>query len=273
MPAHHNSQSTAVNANTETTSHPASVLIPRAEKTSCCPSCSTSMRSPFSGAARPTIVIKSFIFFPAPWNPTPESNFRTNHAVKAAATRQNHGDLILIMNPRAALAAPMRVLARAIKLPDHTPVERRAGSRGGPKASKPSAMPLITSGRVRVCKKWIDDALGGAARCRLGALRQRGIAAFDAATAEAVGLQANRIVRIVGLGPSRGRRQNRRDRQNRQSRIAHRRFPRECHFPHQAIDLQGFVGDVPSFDACRSRPTESSLSHQVRQDRACRDRR
>ena len=33
-------------------------------------------------------------------------------------------------------------------------------------------------GHLRARKIWIDDALGDAARCRLSALRQRGITAF-----------------------------------------------------------------------------------------------
>jgi hypothetical protein len=82
--------------------------------------------------------------------------------------------------------------------------------------------PIMSSrGHLRARKIWIDDALGGTARCRLGALRQRGIAAFDEALFVAVELQADRIVRAIRLGPSRCRRQNRRDRQNRQSRNAH----------------------------------------------------
>ena len=76
------------------------------------------------------------------------------------------------------------------------------------------AMPPIMWSRwhLRARKIWIADALGGNARCRLDALRQRGIAAFDVAPAYAVGLQADRIVRIIRLGPNRRRRQNRRGR-------------------------------------------------------------
>ena len=59
---------------------------------------------------------------------------------------------------------------------------------------------------------WIDDALCGAARCRHVALCQRGIAAFEIEIRHAsINLQADRILRIIGLGQSRRRRQNRRD--------------------------------------------------------------
>jgi hypothetical protein len=82
-------------------------------------------------------------------------------------------------------------------------------------------MPPIISGALCAGKIWIDDARGGAARCRRVALRQRRVAAFVIAGPPSPHMQANRISRIVGLGPSRHRRQNRRDRQNRQSRNAH----------------------------------------------------
>jgi hypothetical protein len=82
-------------------------------------------------------------------------------------------------------------------------------------------MPPIIGGALCAGKIWIDDALGGAARCRCVALRQRRVAAFVIAGPPAPHMQANRISRIVGLGPGRRRRQNRRDRQNRQSRNAH----------------------------------------------------
>jgi hypothetical protein len=63
--------------------------------------------------------------------------------------------------------------------------------------------PIMSSrGHLRARKIWIDDALGGAARCRLVALRQRGIGAFDVARLFAESVQANRIVRIIRLGPS-----------------------------------------------------------------------
>ena len=82
----------------------------------------------------------------------------------------------------------------------------------------------------RARKIWIDDALGGATRCRRVALRQRRVAAFVIVGPPAVHMQANWISRIVGLGPSRCRCQNRRDRQHRQSRPA--KMPRSggrCH--------------------------------------------
>jgi hypothetical protein len=95
-----------------------------------------------------------------------------------------------------------------------------------PQALVDAAMPPIISGPSRGCKIWIDDALGGAARCRRVALRQRRVAAF-VIIGPAIYMQANRISRIVRLGPSGRRRQNRRDRQNRQSRNAHRSLLRE----------------------------------------------
>jgi hypothetical protein len=82
-------------------------------------------------------------------------------------------------------------------------------------------MPPIISGRLRARKIWIDNALRGATRCRRVALRQGRVAAFVIVGPPAVHMQANRIGRIVRLGPSRRRRQNRRDRQNCQSRNAH----------------------------------------------------
>jgi hypothetical protein len=86
------------------------------------------------------------------------------------------------------------------------------------------ALPPITwsRGHRRAGKIRIGDALGGAAGCRLRALRLRSIAAVDVAPSDAVGLQADRIVRIIRLGPSWRRRRNRRDRQNRQCRNAYR---------------------------------------------------
>jgi hypothetical protein len=82
---------------------------------------------------------------------------------------------------------------------------------------------IMSSRRRSSARKiWIDDALGGTARCRLGALCQRGVAAIDVAPVYAVGLQADWIVRIIRLGSNRRRRQNRCDRQNRHFWNAHR---------------------------------------------------
>ena len=86
------------------------------------------------------------------------------------------------------------------------------------------AMPPILCSRwhLHARKIWIDDALGAAARCRGVALRQGGIATFVIVTPSPwVHVQANRISRIVCLGPSRRRRENRRDRQNCQTLNAH----------------------------------------------------
>jgi hypothetical protein len=69
----------------------------------------------------------------------------------------------------------------------------------------------------------VDDALGGAARCRHVALCQRGIGAFEVIVVPAlVDLQADRIVRIIGLGVGRRHCRSHPDCQNRQSQNAHR---------------------------------------------------
>ena len=93
-------------------------------------------------------------------------------------------------------------------------------------------MSPITRGLFRTRKIWIDEALGGAARCRRVALRQRRVAAFVIVGPPAVHMQANWISRIVRLGASRCRCQNRRDRQNRQSRNAHQSLLRICAAQH-----------------------------------------
>jgi hypothetical protein len=58
---------------------------------------------------------------------------------------------------------------------------------------------MWSRGHTRTRKIWIGDALGGEARCRLSALRQRGIAACDVAPIDVVDLHADRIVRIIRL--------------------------------------------------------------------------
>jgi hypothetical protein len=80
---------------------------------------------------------------------------------------------------------------------------------------------------LRAREIWIDDALCRAPGCRRVTLRQRRVAAFVIVGPTAVYVQANRISRIVRLGPSRCCRQNRRDRQNRQSRNAHQSLRRD----------------------------------------------
>jgi hypothetical protein len=50
---------------------------------------------------------------------------------------------------------------------------------------------------LRARKVWIGHAPGGAARCRHGALCQRGIAAFDIVPPWGVDLQADRIARAI----------------------------------------------------------------------------
>ena len=89
-----------------------------------------------------------------------------------------------------------------------------------------AAMAPITCGLCRAREVWIDDALGGAARCRRVALRQRRVAAFVIVGSAAVHVQANRISRIVRLG-RRWPYRDRPDRQNRQSQNAHRNLPWE----------------------------------------------
>ena len=89
--------------------------------------------------------------------------------------------------------------------------------------------PIWFPGHLRARKIWIDDALGGAARCRLITLRQRGIGAFDVVPIYAVGLQADRIVRAISLGQGSRCRQNSDGRQNRQSPNGHLNLPRDGH--------------------------------------------
>jgi hypothetical protein len=116
-----------------------------------------------------------------------------------------------------------------------------------------AAMPPITrAGLFHASKIWIDDARGSAARCRRVALRQRRVAAFVIVGAPLlVNMQANRISRIVRLGPNRCRRQNRRNRQNRQSRNAHQSLLRDIRaesstkrdaIPHQSAPDAGRQG-------------------------------
>src|SRR5882757_7960957 len=95
-----------------------------------------------------------------------------------------------------------------------------------PYALVDAAMPPITrAGLFHASKIWIDDALGGAARCRRVALRQRRVAAFvPVGPPRPVNMQAYWISRIVRLSPNRCRRQNR---QNRQSRNAHQSLLRD----------------------------------------------
>jgi hypothetical protein len=113
-----------------------------------------------------------------------------------------------------------------------------------------AAMPPITrAGLFHASKIWIDDAHGGAARCRRVALRQRRVAAFViVGPPRLVNMQANWISGIVRLGPNGCRRQNRRNRQNRQSRNAHQSLLRDIRaesptkraaIPHQSAPDAG----------------------------------
>jgi len=92
-----------------------------------------------------------------------------------------------------------------------------------------AAMPrAMRPGRLlRAREIWIDDALCRAPGCRRVALRQRRVAAFVIVGPPVVYVQANRISRIVRLGPSWCCRQNCRGRQNRQSRNAHHSLLRD----------------------------------------------
>ena len=119
-----------------------------------------------------------------------------------------------------------------------------------PYALVDAAMPPITrAGLFHASKIWIDDAHGGAARCRRVALRQRRVAAIViVGPPRLVNMQANWISRIVRLGPNGCRRQNRRNRQNRQSRNAHQSLLRDIRaesptkrdaIPHQSAPDAG----------------------------------
>ena len=74
-------------------------------------------------------------------------------------------------------------------------------------------------------KIWIDDALGGAARCRRSTLRQRGEVTFDAIPKYAEGLHADRVARVIRLSPNWRGHKNRRSYQNCQNRCAHHHVP------------------------------------------------
>jgi hypothetical protein len=112
--------------------------------------------------------------------------------------------------------------------------------------------PITRAGLFHASKIWIDDAHGGAARCRRVALRQRRVAAIViVGPPPLVNMQANRISRIVRLRPNRCRRQNRRNRQNRQSRNAHQSLLRDIRaesptkrdaIPHQSAPDAGRQG-------------------------------
>jgi hypothetical protein len=127
-------------------------------------------------------------------------------------------------------------------------------------------MPL--SGHLRARKIWIDDALCRAARCRRVALRQRRVAAFVIGGPPAVHMQANRISRIVRLGPSRCRCQNRRDRQNHRSRNAHQSLLRDM----RGASRPDGTGVVARHSCCgaRTRSGQPCKSAPVTGRRRCR---
>src|SRR3979490_711854 len=67
---------------------------------------------------------------------------------------------------------------RTAEPPNRKELHPLATALGCHKFSVDVAMPPITRGLFCARKIWIDDALGGAARCRRVALRQRRVAAF-----------------------------------------------------------------------------------------------
>jgi len=95
-----------------------------------------------------------------------------------------------------------------------------------------AAMLRITRRRAHP-KIWIDDALGGTARCRRTALRQRGEVTFDAIPKYAEGLHADRVARVIRLSSNWRGHKNRRSYQNRQNRCAHHDDPSFGAVPHR----------------------------------------
>src|SRR4051794_26492977 len=84
------------------------------------------------------------------------------------------------------------------------------------------ALPPVPSG-FSACVIRVDDALGGAARCRHIALCQRGVTAFEVIVVPAlIDLQADRITRIIGLRLSRWYRRSRCDCHKCHSQNAHK---------------------------------------------------
>ena len=100
-----------------------------------------------------------------------------------------------------------------------------------------AAIPAASCFWARVIR--VDDALGGAARCRHIALCQRGIGAFEVIVFPAlVDLQADRIVRIIRLGPSRRRCRSHPNCKNRQRQNAHQNlFSGPCPARDTALQL------------------------------------
>src|SRR3954467_1310365 len=90
--------------------------------------------------------------------------------------------------------------------------------------SIPPPLSPIPSLRARVIR--VDDALGGPAGGGHLALGDRGVAAFEVVVVPAlVDLQADRIVRVVGLGACGRHRRNRCDGQDRKAWKPHRKSP------------------------------------------------
>jgi hypothetical protein len=80
---------------------------------------------------------------------------------------------------------------------------------------------------MRIGKIRVDHALRREAGRRGRALRQRRIIALEV-TDRAVSVQANRVIRVVGLGLRRSCHQNCADRQDRESRNTHQILLREA---------------------------------------------
>jgi hypothetical protein len=126
--------------------------------------------------------------------------------------------------------------------------------------------PIWFPGHLRARKIWIDDALGGAARCRLITLRQRGIGAFDVVPIYAVGLQADRIVRAISLGQGPRCRQNSDGRQNRQSPNGHLNLPRDGH----SINAPKQTDHVSVNSHSRASPAGHTSQNQTQSVSSCR---
>jgi hypothetical protein len=124
---------------------------------------------------------------------------------------------------------------------------------------------VAPAAQLRLREIWIDEALGGASRRGRGALSQRRIPACDAAAINGVNLEANRVIRIVGLSPNwHGGRPDHCNHQDRRSEHAHQKLLVDALKPVHGVNFRQevrldsespFRGDTPSwfgrFDVCR----------------------